>query len=320
MEISRLLKLEKEYTYSEICDSLGWTVTGGCSKVAQIKELERCFEFYHPLNKKTNKSKKSYVFTKQLSKPDLIMSTKRNRGNRKNIRPIIELIQTCRKLEMNTSYTYNYLYYKVFKIINTNCTNLVYNKDKLLDFCEEKNIDVDLFYKYVAISMSYLKKDFDTAFESMSKSGLLFYQKGYSFGVSLRDSKYQEKFKVFNQGDVDKIKDYEYIEQMSNDNKSSYVILGSALRNKENIIQALRKDIEFSLKYPSVKKVSTYQQRISFSSVVFIKHFHTKKQLVLEVQTNLKKKIRNKLKKSDLKKEKTLSKIEKLLFCDFFEP
>ena len=62
-----MLELEKEYTYKEICKEFGWEIySGGNSKKAQIKEIESSFEFYHPINKKTHKEKKSYVFTKQL--------------------------------------------------------------------------------------------------------------------------------------------------------------------------------------------------------------------------------------------------------------
>ena len=48
-----MLELNKEYTYSQICEIIGWKVySGGNVKKAQIKEIESCFEFYHPENKK----------------------------------------------------------------------------------------------------------------------------------------------------------------------------------------------------------------------------------------------------------------------------
>ena len=59
-----MIELQKEYTYTQICDELGWKYhSGGDSKKAQIKEIESAYEFYHPINKKTHKEKKSYVFT-----------------------------------------------------------------------------------------------------------------------------------------------------------------------------------------------------------------------------------------------------------------
>ena len=42
------------------------------AKRKQIQIIEDCFEFYHPINKKTHKPKKSYIFTKQLKETKLI--------------------------------------------------------------------------------------------------------------------------------------------------------------------------------------------------------------------------------------------------------
>ena len=53
-----MLELNKEYTYSQICECLGWKQSAGNSKKAQIKEIERCFEWYRQINKKTHKEKK----------------------------------------------------------------------------------------------------------------------------------------------------------------------------------------------------------------------------------------------------------------------
>lgn len=58
-----MLELNKEYTYAQICKILRWKVTGGDSKKAQLKEIESAYEFYHPMNKKTHKPKKSYTQT-----------------------------------------------------------------------------------------------------------------------------------------------------------------------------------------------------------------------------------------------------------------
>ena len=53
-----MIELNKEYTYKQIIELLGWKVQTGEAKKAQIKEIESCFEFYHPMNKKTHKEKK----------------------------------------------------------------------------------------------------------------------------------------------------------------------------------------------------------------------------------------------------------------------
>ena len=36
--------LNKEYTYSQICEIIGWKIQTGDAKKAQIKEIESCFE------------------------------------------------------------------------------------------------------------------------------------------------------------------------------------------------------------------------------------------------------------------------------------
>lgn len=42
-----MLELNKEYTYSQICEIVGWKVAEGNSKKAQIHEIESAYEFYH---------------------------------------------------------------------------------------------------------------------------------------------------------------------------------------------------------------------------------------------------------------------------------
>lgn len=78
-----MLELNKEYTYKQICECLGWKeFTGGKSRIAQIKEIERCFKFVHPINKKTHKEKKSYIFTEQYDTP--IEPSRKNNGGVRN--------------------------------------------------------------------------------------------------------------------------------------------------------------------------------------------------------------------------------------------
>lgn len=60
------IELNKEYTYKEICECMNWQESGGNKKKAQIKAIEEAYEFYHPINPKTHKPKKSYLFTKQI--------------------------------------------------------------------------------------------------------------------------------------------------------------------------------------------------------------------------------------------------------------
>lgn len=89
-----MIELNKEYTYKQLCELLGWkNYSGGNGKKAQIKEIESSFEFYHPMNKKTHKEKKSYIFTKQLK--DLVEPSVQNNGgsnNNKNITPMMDYL------------------------------------------------------------------------------------------------------------------------------------------------------------------------------------------------------------------------------------
>ena len=64
-----MIELNKEYTIIKICETLEWEYAKGNRHKAIVNEIESCFEFYHPENKKTHKPKKSYIFTKQLKEP-----------------------------------------------------------------------------------------------------------------------------------------------------------------------------------------------------------------------------------------------------------
>ncbi len=59
LELNRSIHISK-------FEVMGWKCTTGTAKQAQIREIESAFEFEHPMNKKTHKQKKSYVFKKQL--------------------------------------------------------------------------------------------------------------------------------------------------------------------------------------------------------------------------------------------------------------
>ena len=76
------LQLGIEYTYKQICEILGIKYYSGNNraKIKQIKAIELAYEFYHPINSKTHKEKKSYVFTKKLRDIDLSDQRKNNGG------------------------------------------------------------------------------------------------------------------------------------------------------------------------------------------------------------------------------------------------
>lgn len=73
-----MLELNKEYTYPKICETLGWKKQSNESKDIQIRAIESAYEFYHPINKKTHKEKKSYIFTKKLQEIELVDNRKNN--------------------------------------------------------------------------------------------------------------------------------------------------------------------------------------------------------------------------------------------------
>lgn len=81
-----MIELNAEYTYEEICEEVGWSYqrTNNKTKQNQIDCIESSFEWFHPINKKTKKPKKSYIFTKQLKEPELEDGRKNNGGYRDN--------------------------------------------------------------------------------------------------------------------------------------------------------------------------------------------------------------------------------------------
>lgn len=182
-----MLELNKEYTYKEIIETLGWTLfTGGCSKKAQIKEIEDAYEFYHPMNKKTHKEKKSYIFTKQLR--ELVEPSKSNCGgshNTKNIKPMIEYLQ-CRLSDDfcdGEYYSMTSWLCEILDLLDKELCNTVYcGDDAIIAYCEKHNIhNRRLLEDYVSEARRILKGIFLKALENMEKKDLCEYYNGYIF-------------------------------------------------------------------------------------------------------------------------------------------
>lgn len=70
-----MIEFNTEYNYKDICNALGWHISSGNKRQNQIRLVEESFEYYHPINPKTKKPKKSYIFTKQIKD---IRDTKRD--------------------------------------------------------------------------------------------------------------------------------------------------------------------------------------------------------------------------------------------------
>lgn len=179
-----MLELNKEYTYSQICEIVGWEQKAGNSKKAQIKEIERCFEWYHPMNKKTHKEKKSYIFTKQLREP-VVPSLANSAGNNtKNIRPMIEYLQGYLSDGCFGEYqSMTACYCEILDLLNKELCTTVYRGEDAIDaYCNKHSIHSSkLLCDYVSTAKSVLKDIFLKALKNMEKNKLCTYYDGYIF-------------------------------------------------------------------------------------------------------------------------------------------
>lgn len=170
-----MLELNKEYTYSQICEILGWEQKSGNSKKAQIKEIESAYEFYHPENKKTHKPKKSYIFISKIR--DLIKPSKENSAgnNRKNIQPMIDYLQA--KFDLDSDwYSFTDWYCEKLELMNKGICNAPYHDDSIEAVCEKYNIsDGELFKEYVSLAKSELKNMFLKSLSYMEKKDMVTY-------------------------------------------------------------------------------------------------------------------------------------------------
>lgn len=181
-----MLKLNTEYTYKEIIEILGWRYfSGGDSKKAQIKEIESAYEFYHPINKKTHKEKKSYIFTKQLR--ELVEPSMANSAgnNTKNIKPMIEYMQSVLSDDIcNGNYHSMTAWLCDFlELLDKDLCTTVYGSDNdIAAYCEKNGIqNKKLLVEYVSEARRTLKNIFLKALEHMEKNDLCEYYKGYIF-------------------------------------------------------------------------------------------------------------------------------------------
>lgn len=179
-----MLEMRKEYTYRQICEILGWKVQTGKAKQAQIKEIEACFEFYHPMNKKTHKPKKSYIFTKQLREP---VDPSENHGgarNTKNITPMIQYMKAIIEAEnLGEYHSFSDWYSYNLNLMDNFTGSMIYKySEEIESFCAENGIkNMNLFKDYVSCARSILKRIFLKALERMSKDGECTFYAGYKF-------------------------------------------------------------------------------------------------------------------------------------------
>lgn len=175
------LELNKEYTYPQICETVGWQQTTGNSRLAQIREIEDANEYYHPINKKTHKPKKSYIFTRKLR--DLVEPSRQNSAgnNTKNIQPMIDYLQAKFDLDDNW-YSFTDWYCEKLELLYKGICNAVYHPDEIDAVCEKYNIsDGRLFCEYVSAAKSELKNMFLKALDYLEKKNKITYHDEYKF-------------------------------------------------------------------------------------------------------------------------------------------
>ena len=179
-----MIELNKEYTYKQIIELLGWEEKAGNSKKAQINEIESCFEFYHPMNKKTHKEKKSYIFTKQLREP-VKPSMENSKGNNsKNITPMIKYLQGYLSDGFFSEYhSMTTWYCEILDLLDKElCTTVYQGEDAINAYCNKHNIhNSKLLCDYVSTAKSVLKDILLKALKNMEKNKLCTYYDGYIF-------------------------------------------------------------------------------------------------------------------------------------------
>ena len=182
-----MLELNKEYTYSQICEIIGWKIQTGEAKKAQIKEIESCFEFYHPENKKTHKPKKSYIFTKQLKEP--VEPSRQNNGKQSN--DVIDFYDYLCFIfndeyfdEWCSSTTW---YCDILNLLEKEVSTDIYNDDEVIKkHCEKLGIHNWVLYKdYIGITRRVLKDLLFKALNYGKRKHTIFYSTGYKFIYAL---------------------------------------------------------------------------------------------------------------------------------------
>lgn len=188
-----MLELNKEYTYKQIIKELGWKEYGGDSKKAQMKEIESAYNFYHPMNKKTHKEKKSYVFTEQLR--ILVEPSKNNCGgahNTKNIKPMMDYIQCCLMNNVPNGEYYSMTVWlcDILKLLNKDLCNVIYqSKEEFVYYCRIHGIrNYKLLKDYILTTKFVLKEMFLKTLAYMEKNDMCNYHKGYIFVYKLTDN------------------------------------------------------------------------------------------------------------------------------------
>lgn len=182
------LELNKEYTYSQICESLGWEQKAGNSKKAQVKEIEEAYEFYHPVNEKTHQQKKTYVFTRQIR--DIVKPSKSNCGgahNIKNIQIMIDFLQAKTDIDDEWHHFTDW-FCDELGLMRRKISTAVYHEDNENAVCEELGIsDGRLIYEYVSAAKAELKSMFLNALKHLERTGVLSFREEIKFTYEINE-------------------------------------------------------------------------------------------------------------------------------------
>ena len=204
-----MIELNKEYTYSQICEIIGWTVySGGTAKKAQIKEIESCFEFYHPENKKTHKPKKSYIFTKQLREP--VEPSRQKNGKQSNdVKDFYSyLCSILKDDDMEEWYSSTTWYCDVLDLLDVKVANDIYNDDEVIEK-HSKTLGIHnwvLYKDYISITKQVLKDLFFKTLDYGTRIHTVSYSTGYKFIYALGK---RSKGTFVSDNINDKVKQYE---------------------------------------------------------------------------------------------------------------
>ena len=343
------LELNKEYTYPQICETVGWKQTTGDSKMAQIREIEDANEYYHPINKKTHKPKKSYIFTKKLR--DLVEPSRQNNGgahNTKNIQPMIDYLQAKFDLDDNW-YSFTDWYCEKLELMHKGICNAVYHPDEIDAVCEKCNIsDGKLFCEYVSAAKSELKNMFLKALAYLDKKNKITYQDQYKFTYQLGK---RTKGNVITDSLNERIEENETIvcNDMNEDYKLSKKMKGRQLlkiiyskerltKEFKELILGMLQDDEYAINklncelsyqhptfHPDYCSICKERPLISYYRGISITDMELEESdpdcLALDITNRIRTKVRKSLMKSYRKpmKRADLQAIEKALFQQYYD-
>ena len=342
------LEINKEYTYPQICEIVGWEQKAGNSKKAQLREIEDAYEYYHPENRKTHKPKKSYIFTRKIR--DLVEPSKENSAgnNRKNIQSMIWYLQAKFDLDDNW-YSFTDWYCEKLELMHKGICNAVYHPDEVDAVCEKYNIsDGKLFCEYVSAAKSELKNMFLKALAYLDKKNKITYQDQYKFTYQLGK---RTKGNVITDSLNERIEENETIvcNDMNEDYKLSKKMKGRQLLkiiySKERLTKEFKElslgmlqddedaidklNCELSYQHPTFhpdycsickeRPLISYYRGIAISNMEFEES--DQDCLALDITNKIRTKVRKSLMKSYRKpmKQSDLKAIEKALFQQYYD-